>query len=229
MNLSNLPSVEHEETLTEKIHGILKQAIMHNKLTPGTLLKVRDISEQLNVSVTPVREALILLDHSGWVRQSGKNKAVVYPSRRELVEYAEVRIPLELSAFRLTRDRICPEWIEEMREILRSAMEYDRQMDGVNYAIASEEFHLYLCKKAGNRFLYKTLSEICDQMLRSNIIRYREQAESRHFLNEEHQQLVNLLEEQRWEDYELMLAKHIQIWPDFAVEVDAINKQHEKK
>lgn len=207
-----ISQIERDVTLSEKIYDTIKMHIMKNDIAPGSVLNVRELADMFGVSMTPVREALIILEYSGWVRQRGRNKVVVLPSAKELFDYAETRASMELLAFRLTRDRICPEWIEEMRDILKEADQYNRVGDGVNYGFASTKFHLYLCQKSGNQYLYKTLSEVMDHMFRSSVMRCEERFQLRSSIINTHEKLLELLEAKRWDEYEVEIVRHIQKW-----------------
>lgn len=216
-DFSNPQQVTRPTTMSIQIFNIIKNQIMRDELPAGTVLTARELADQLNTSVTPVREALILLEHSGWIEQRSKNKVVVFPTAQELREYADVRLYLELLSFHLTKNRICPEWIAEMRAILNEAAEYNYQQDGINYSFTSSRFHLYLCEKSGNKYLYNMLSELLDRSFLVNIMRNKKNNQMRITTIENHEKLVHLLETSRWNEYEAELARHIQLWEEHSV------------
>ena len=198
------------------IYSYLKRQIMCNEIPLGSPIRIHDIADMLNVSITPVREAMIILENEGWVTTKGKNKLVARLSAADTMERIDVRVALERLAFELVRERICPEWIAEMREILRRATAYDMSRDANNYMLMSNRFHLFLSEKSGNQYLYKTLSDIVEHMMAINICRYETSIISRRFVLSEHEKLLEYLEKERWEDYEQMLVKHIRLWPEFS-------------
>lgn len=55
-------------------------------MRPGDSLRLAQLAEQLGVSVTPVREALLLLTQDGWVRHEPNRGFRVAPIRRKDVE-----------------------------------------------------------------------------------------------------------------------------------------------
>ena len=56
--------------ISEAVYSILEDAILTSKLRPGSKLKINKIADELNVSGTPVREAVERLTARGLVLES---------------------------------------------------------------------------------------------------------------------------------------------------------------
>ena len=56
--------------ISEAVYSILEDAILSSKLRPGSKLKINKIADELNVSGTPVREAVERLTSRGLVIES---------------------------------------------------------------------------------------------------------------------------------------------------------------
>ncbi|MDJ0348854.1 GntR family transcriptional regulator [Cryobacterium sp. PH29-G1] len=88
-------------SLTERTINALREAIRNGSLTPGALYSVYQIAEDLGVSRSPVREALLRLAETGIVRfERNKGFRVVVPGPSALAEMIAVRIALEVPAAR---------------------------------------------------------------------------------------------------------------------------------
>ena len=88
-------------SLTERTINVLREAIRNGSLTPGALYSVYQIAEDLGVSRSPVREALLRLAETGIVRfERNKGFRVVIPGPKALAEMISVRIALEVPATR---------------------------------------------------------------------------------------------------------------------------------
>ena len=59
--------VNREKSAKLQIYNWLKQQIIAGTLPPGTVLDKRQLMQELSVSLTPLREALLLLKHDGLV------------------------------------------------------------------------------------------------------------------------------------------------------------------
>ena len=72
-------SLEFKEpqTLRERIYLHLREAITKSMLLPGERIIEKKIAEELNVSITPVREALLQLNMEGFVEIKTHKNVVV--------------------------------------------------------------------------------------------------------------------------------------------------------
>lgn len=76
---------EHGTSVTTAFHQI-RELIVHGQLSPGTWIVEGDLCERLNMSRTPIRGALYLLQREGYVqehRNASKNRMVVAPLTKE--------------------------------------------------------------------------------------------------------------------------------------------------
>lgn len=76
----------------------IRQGIVSGRTPPGTVLIPTALSEQYNVSRTPVREALIRLEQDGLVEQATRGYVVRARTPEEILEICEARIALESAA-----------------------------------------------------------------------------------------------------------------------------------
>lgn len=101
-------------TTHQFVRETLRRAILGGALTGGTRLVQADIAEQLEVSTTPVREALRDLAADGLIRFDPHRGAVVRElDLAELMEIYEIRAALEPLAIRKAAKRITPEQLAE--------------------------------------------------------------------------------------------------------------------
>ena len=60
--------VQQSLSLKQQAYEGIKNAIVLHEILPGSALFERDLSENLKISRTPVREAILLLEMEGWVK-----------------------------------------------------------------------------------------------------------------------------------------------------------------
>lgn len=88
-------------SLAEQVISEVRRAVHTGAMVPGRLYSVYQIAEQLKVSRSPVREALLRLAEAGLVQvERNRGFRVVLPHPREIVEIFGVRLALELPAVR---------------------------------------------------------------------------------------------------------------------------------
>lgn len=93
----------------DAIAGLLRGQIIEGTLQPGEILNLEHIMETLGVGRTPLREALIQLEHEGLIEFEPKRWTRVTPlSLPELESFYPVWIEFQVLAVRFAVQRGCP-------------------------------------------------------------------------------------------------------------------------
>src|SRR5690349_8158328 len=109
-----------DSTKADDIALVIEEAIVSGELAPGTVLRQEQLSEQFNVSRTPVREALRRLAALGLVSfVPNRGVRVRTLSREDLHEAFLVRAELESLATAQAVDRFTAEDLEELEQCER--------------------------------------------------------------------------------------------------------------
>jgi DNA-binding GntR family transcriptional regulator len=153
-------------TLTDQAYETLRAAIVAGELTAGGLYSVHDLAALLNVSRTPVREALIRLASKGMVRfERNRGVRVLQTTAHDLREVFELRLLLEVPATRLAAVRRGPAELAELRgvhaEMCRVAATGDEDL----FMRLDRRFHEVLLEASGNRRLSAFVSSLRDMVL----------------------------------------------------------------
>jgi DNA-binding GntR family transcriptional regulator len=99
---------------------LIREAILDGELPAGTRLKEDELAARLEVSRTPVREALRRLEVEGLVVHEAKRGAAVRSySAEELDDMYRLRALLEGYAARRAAERMTPEVLEQLRASCR--------------------------------------------------------------------------------------------------------------
>jgi DNA-binding GntR family transcriptional regulator len=133
-----LPQVE-SRTKEEQVADFLREGIISGAFPRGSRLKQAEIAEQLQLSITPVREALKLLEAEGYVSGDSYRGARVVPfDETASEEVLELRLLLESRLTRATAEKVTAQDITELRAL---ADEFEQAFNrgdraaarGVNY------------------------------------------------------------------------------------------------
>jgi DNA-binding GntR family transcriptional regulator len=109
--------VSLDSTKADDIALVIEEAIVSGELEPGTVLRQEQLSEQFNVSRTPIREALRRLAALGLVSfVPNRGVRVRTLSRDELHEAFLVRAELEGLATEIAAGKMTPELLAELDE-----------------------------------------------------------------------------------------------------------------
>ena len=106
---------------------IIRQRILDGDLSAGDRLGEAEIAEELDMSRTPVREALRILAADGLLEiQNNKGARVTEWSEDELTSVFEIRIRLESLAARRAAERSTPEDVRVLREYAEKIKHYSQ-------------------------------------------------------------------------------------------------------
>jgi len=136
-----VPHPTHMEyrTKEEQVADFLREGILSGRLPRGMRLKQQEIAKQLKISITPVREALKLLEAEGYLSNDSYRGAVIVPfDIGTSTEILKLRIILETQLVEGAARHLDAENIAELRELARQFKEAALAGDstaarGVNY------------------------------------------------------------------------------------------------
>ena len=169
-----LPPLGETVQLGTRVYQALLHSIVTGQIEFGAPLRPDAIAEQLQVSTTPVREAIqrleidgvaIKLPYQGWfVREFTEGQI------RELYEF---RSGLEQLGVRLACERITKaeiQWLHEHQAKGQAALKA-KNMEG--YRIYNRDFHSAVIRAAKNSYLSSAIEQVAlqSEMLTSKTIR----------------------------------------------------------
>ena len=107
MSKPALRKTQKQKRLRQSLHGVLLDHIVTGKLKAGEKLNESQLSRQLKVSRTPLREAFLQLEREGLVRSDLRRGFTVEPlSTREIRETYPILAQLECMAVRTSASLI---------------------------------------------------------------------------------------------------------------------------
>jgi DNA-binding GntR family transcriptional regulator len=147
-----LPSLPGRRSLRDEVTGVLRAAVMAGELEPGVVYSAPSLAEQLGVSATPVREAMLDLSKEGLVEiVRNKGFRVTRLSPKELDDVTELRALVEIPMIRRLAERgIDPAAVARLRPMAAEIEAAARRRDFVAHVATDLEFHLALLELAGN-------------------------------------------------------------------------------
>jgi GntR family transcriptional regulator, vanillate catabolism transcriptional regulator len=157
-----LPSLKRTR-LVDDVTGSLREMILTGRLQPGQLLRQVEVSEQLGVSRTPLREAFRVLERDGLIRSINGNNTVevVDYSTEEILELYEVREVLDGLAARLLAKRgMTPDVALHLEQLLDEMEAAREPYDAGRYGPAHSAFHTHIVEECGNHRLQAFLPMI---------------------------------------------------------------------
>jgi DNA-binding GntR family transcriptional regulator len=146
-------------SLTEIVFDKLRDAIVSKELSPGSRVSESMLAGMLNVSKTPVREALLRLCYMGLVEPTGRGLRVVQPNREIIRDAYELRSSLEASAAMSAARRAEGDHRRMIAEAARSSLEHAQAADASGFAEWDLKFHLAVADASRNQLLAKAVKD----------------------------------------------------------------------
>ena len=211
--------MERFKTLKDHVYDYIAEEIREGKLIPGQRISENDICSQLEISRTPVREALIQLAAEGVVEStSRKGFSIKSITIEELIELYTVIGALESTAAKLACGKLTKQDFTDM----------EFYVDSIDLAIKSENFSMYhkqqmafhraYVNKCGNKMLIEAI-ETSKNKLISKMYSENPKGNAKELffkINEEHRTILDLLKKNDAEGVAKFIAeKHwIPIYTD---------------
>lgn len=150
--ISELPPLQvQHQTATSFAYQQLKDAILRGQLVPGTRLREQELVSWLDVSRTPIREALGKLHTEGFIEVlSYKGAMVRQLDVDEIHEEYTLRAALEGLAAELAVQHLSAQGLEQLEQLaLRLEQSLDSK-DSDEYLEANYAFHFFLYSLSGS-------------------------------------------------------------------------------
>ncbi|HET7571446.1 MAG TPA: GntR family transcriptional regulator [Gaiellaceae bacterium] len=157
--------------LADDSYRILREALIANRLAPGERLNIEQLAEDLNVSITPIRHALVRLEADGLVTREPYKGYVVSrmldPSTVSDIFDARILVETQLAA--RAAERATPEDGALLADLADADPMADAPPDTL--PVASEApasydsaLHLTIARIAGNAVLVDTIDSLAKRM-----------------------------------------------------------------
>jgi DNA-binding GntR family transcriptional regulator len=207
---------EAPRSLREQALEAIRQGILDGRYAPGSLLSENQLAEELQISRTPIREALRELAGGGLVRILPQRGIIVSElSVQDIVEVYQLREQLEGFAVRIAAERLGPADAEALRADHRQAvahMQAGRLRAAYDFSVL---MHGRIIALAGNGRLAQFMAQLGDQVHRFGLLTLRHGRVERALL--EHGHIIDALIAGKPEEAETLMRLHLRADRDVAL------------
>lgn len=170
--LVKIRQTRRKKSLATKAYEALRREILDNRLAPGFVASETMLAQMLNMSRTPVREALVLLEREGLIAIVPRHGIQVLSiSAEQYCEIYQVITALEIMAIQILAERNPNAkevaGLQEQIDRMKHALSRD---DLESWASADERFHKELVTLSRNKLLAKIVATYTDQAHRARVI-----------------------------------------------------------
>ncbi len=199
----------------DEVYQQLKRDVSDFKLVPGDRFTETDISQRMNVSRTPVRQALFKLQQEGFVEVLFRSGWRVLPFDFDrFEELYDLRTVLETTAAHRLCDgtlKAYPPRVEAMTTLAAIWLVEParRSSDAAKVAQWDEAFHCTLVAAAGNAEMARVHRDVTDRirLIRRLDFTMQPRIDATY---DEHAKILQAIEHKRGDQAALLLRTHIQ-------------------
>jgi DNA-binding GntR family transcriptional regulator len=144
------------------VYARLRDAILRGDMKPGEEVRQERVAADLEVSRTPLREALRMLEREGLVAaHNNRSYRIAGYSLADIEQLYVVRLPLEAIAIRVTIPRLATQDLAVLEGQMAQMATFADAQDYELWEVPHREFHRGLVAKAGAR-VARLLTDLSD-------------------------------------------------------------------
>jgi DNA-binding GntR family transcriptional regulator len=195
--------------LHEQVAQRLRQMLVENRIAPGAKLNERELAEVLQVSRTPLREAIKMLAAEGLVELLPNRGAIaVSLSEDDVVNTFEVMAGLEGMSGELAAERITDAELAEIKAMQFEMLAAYTRRDLSNYYSINARIHNAINAAAKNPVLTATYNQV---NARLQALRFRSNQDGEKWKRAvgEHEKMIDALEARNGAKLRELLAVHL--------------------
>lgn len=181
---------EDRTSRAEQAYQNILDGIREGTLKPGHRITEIEISTWLNMSRTPVREALRRLETAGLLTNTPySGMQITRLGYQEVMELYDMRVVLESTAAGLAAKHASDAEIYSLNEIMKR---YEAATTPAEQARHNRVFHHALAYAAHNRYLLKSLNSIRDSMILLGTTTFEVEGRAQQVV-QEHRDIINAI------------------------------------
>ena len=206
---------EHKKELNGQIdhsqqaYKGIRRMLYHKELVPGQKIGYRDLAERLNMSSTPIIQALKWLEFQGFVRHEPNRGYIMEPfSLKEVEEIYELRQLLEPSLLPEAIKCLDDKGIQHLKTALDDHLSAVREFYLQERLFKNKEFHLVLASLSKQNTQVRILQNVFDLLFLKYGGNYLS-ANSLKSGDEEHQEIFDCVVNRNLVGAREVLTQHI--------------------
>jgi len=155
---------QREESSQTAYNGI-RHMLYNKELIPGQRIAYRDLAEKLQLSSTPIIQALKWLELQGFVRHEPNRGYSMAPfSLKEVEELYEIRELVEPSLVPAAIEKIDKKGLSDLKEALEAHLSAERESYLKERLFRNREFHMTLASLSGKATQIRILQNVFDMI-----------------------------------------------------------------
>lgn len=145
----------------DQVIRALKEAILSGTIQPGASIVETKVAQQLGAGVPLIREALIELEHQGFVQRTPyKGTTVTKLGPGDIKRIFRLRVELEALAIEWAKEHVTETDLESLRQTIRNMEQAAKDLDLTLFYEADLAFHRKIWNLSDNPYLTDALERV---------------------------------------------------------------------
>ena len=145
----------------DQVIRALKEAILSGTIQPGASIVETKVAQQLGAGVPLIREALIELEHQGFVQRTPyKGTTVTKLGQSDIKRIFRLRVELEALAIEWAKEHVTEADLKSLRQTIRNMEQAAIDLDLTLFYEADLAFHRKIWNLSDNPYLTDALERV---------------------------------------------------------------------
>jgi DNA-binding GntR family transcriptional regulator len=152
-------AIQPQKTAGESVYEFLRKSIIQLWLKPGQKLNIKELTEYLKVSRSPIRDALIRLEKEGLIISEPQRSTTI--SKIDVTRASNeffMRLCLEEKVLELFIDIVTDTHIQHLEKLILSQDESRNNNDYRSFLNRDDQFHRYFYEQKNKEICFRLLS-----------------------------------------------------------------------
>lgn len=199
----------------DQVVAAIRLAILAGEIEPGETIVESKTAQRLGVGVPLVREALIELEHAGYVQRIPyKGTTVTRLKRKDVERVFRLRGELESLAVEWAKENAQPADIEELRRLIEKMKQAAGELDLQRFYEYDLRFHRKIWEMADNPYLADALERIVAPLFAFFAMKTSRERDSHIEIATAHERVVEALTSMGVEEMRRVMKQSVAGWRD---------------
>ena len=199
----------------DQVVRAVKEAILTGSIQPGASIVEARIAQQVGAGIPLVREALIQLEHHGFVQRTPyKGTTVTKLEPADIKQIFRLRVELEGLAIEWARENVTAADIEELRGVIKKMKLAAAELDMDKFYESDLDFHRKIWVMSGNSYLVDALERVTVPLFAFFVMKTRREPESYTESAIMHEKIVDAMSQMQATELSEVMKSSLSGWKD---------------
>jgi DNA-binding GntR family transcriptional regulator len=199
----------------DQVVAAIKEAILSGVIEPGEQIVESRMAQQLGSGIPLVREALIALEHQGFVQKTPyKGTTVTKLEPKQIREIFQLRVELEALAIEWAKDNVTPADIKELNVLIERMERAATELDLDQFYENDLDWHRRLWVLSGNAYLADVLERLVVPLFAFFVMKTKREREAYIESAAMHSQIVEALVQKSARELRALMKESLMGWKD---------------